>query len=227
MERPEYLMLLPWFRPYLTKSRLVIVLILLFHVVGLAGLAVPAYRNLFLSIVPFHLLLMFTLITINHEGSTDKKFALFVLSVFSAGLLVEWTGVHTAILFGHYAYGSTLGFKVSGIPLIIGINWMLLIYCTGIAVRQMKLQNGWIQATTGAALLVMLDYLIEPVAIKLNYWAWLHSTIPVYNYICWFLISALLLRLFSLFNFTRQNQVPVVFLFVQFAFFAALNFILN
>ena len=41
----------------------------------------------------------------------------------------------------------------------------------------------------GALLASFFDWLMEPIAVKLGYWQWASETIPVYNYICWFLCS--------------------------------------
>ena len=42
-------------------------------------------------------------------------------------MLTEAIGVNTGLLFGTYEYGANLGFKIFGVPLIIGVNWTVLI----------------------------------------------------------------------------------------------------
>ena len=40
-----------------------------------------------------------------------------------------------------------------------------------------------------ALLMVGFDLLLEPAAVKLNYWVWVKDYIPVQNYLAWFGLS--------------------------------------
>ncbi|MGI4021329.1 MAG: carotenoid biosynthesis protein [Janthinobacterium lividum] len=207
----------------MSKARISIFLVILFHLVGLIGFLIPFLRPLFLQIVPFHLLLMLFLVLINHQ-ERNLKFASFIGIIMALGFAAEWIGVHKQWLFGHYAYGATLGFKVDEIPLMIGINWFLLIYATGVLTQKLPIKTAWTKILSGAVLLVLLDLLIEPVAIRFDYWHWFSTEIPLKNYVCWLLMSVFLLTIFQQFNFKNQNWVAPVLLLIQFVFFAVLNF---
>ncbi len=139
------------------------------------------------------------------------------------GFTIEWIGVHKHWVFGNYAYGKTLGFKLDQIPLMIGVNWFLLIYATGILLQKVPVKEAWIKVFTGAVLLVFLDLLIEPVAIRFNYWYWFSAIIPLKNYAGWLLVSMFFLTVFQRFNFKQQTWVAPVLLLVQFVFFVVLN----
>jgi len=205
------------------KTNISIFLIVLFHLVGLIGFLMPFLRPLFLRIVPFHILLMLFLMLLNHHGRFFKLF-LFALIVMVLGFAGEWIGVHKHWLFGNYAYGATLGFKLAQIPLMIGVNWFLLIYATSAFMQKTPVKTAWLKIITGAVLLVLLDLLIEPVAIRFNYWHWSGNIVPLKNYGGWLLVSICFLTLFRLFKFRYQNWVAPVLLLVQFLFFAVLNF---
>jgi putative membrane protein len=56
-------------------------------------------------------------------------------------------------------------------------------------------------------LMVGLDFLIEPVAINSDYWSWENNQIPLYNYVCWFLISFLIHIVYQKNKLTEQNSV--------------------
>jgi putative membrane protein len=206
------------------KAQVSIFLIVLFHVVGLIGFLIPFLRPLFLQIVPFHLLLMLFLVVINHQA-LNLKFALFLLLIMVLGFSAEWIGVNKHWLFGNYAYDTALGFKVSQIPLMIGVNWFLLIYSSGALMQKLPIKEAWLKTVLGAILLVLLDLLIEPVAIRSDYWHWLSVNIPLKNYVCWLLVSILLLTFFQIFKFQKQSWVAPVLLLMQFLFFAVLNFV--
>jgi len=47
------------------KKQLSIIFIIVFHIVGLIGLLTPYFHELFLTLVPFHLLLMAAILIIN------------------------------------------------------------------------------------------------------------------------------------------------------------------
>jgi putative membrane protein len=197
-------------------------LVIIFHLVGLIGLSATISRSAFLHLVPFHLLLMALLVFFSHQ-SINKKFLLFFGLMFVTGFAVEWAGVHTGRLFGNYIYGNTLGLGIDGIPLIMGINWFLLIYSTGVSLRLIRIKSVWLRVLAGATLLVVLDVLIEPVAVRLGYWRWADNSAPPQNFACWFVIGLVLLFLFEKFNFKKQNAVGPAILVSQFIFFAALQ----
>jgi bisanhydrobacterioruberin hydratase len=204
-----------------SKSKIFVSIIILFHIVGLAGLSIPSTRSLFLYIIPFHLLLMLAVVVINHNY-VDGRFLFFVLIVFVSGFTAEWIGVHKHWLFGDYSYGKTLGFQVLDVPLIIGLNWFLLTYSTGVLMDRSRLKSMFFRIITGALLLVLLDILIEAMAIRLDYWHWANNAVPVKNYICWFLLSAFMLLIFELFRFKKQSIVAPVLLLTEFIFFGLL-----
>ena len=216
MERPKDLSISP---------RIAIIIIILFHVVGLVGLSISATRGLFLSIVPFNLLLMLVVITLSHH-KLNSRVGIFALIVFWLGVIAEWIGVHKGWLFGNYAYGETLGLKLSEIPLMIGVNWFLLIYAVGVTMQRSRLRSAFFRIIAGAGLLVLLDVLIEPVAIQFNYWHWDAGGIPLKNYACWFLVSAVMLYIFELFSFKKQSIAAPVLLITEFVFFGLLNLVI-
>ncbi|WP_221262170.1 carotenoid biosynthesis protein [Mucilaginibacter sp. AK015] len=205
--------------------RIAVGVIILFHAVGLVGLSLPATRPLFLQVAPWHLLLMLLTIVFGHY-KLSGRFGIFILVVFWLGFLAEWIGVHKGWLFGNYAYGTTLGVKMLDIPLMIGVNWFLLVYSAGVTMQRSGLKNGFVRVVTGAGLLVLLDVLIEPVAIKFNYWQWTTGSIPLKNYACWFLVGAVILYVFELFSFKKQGIAAPALLITEFVFFGALNLVI-
>lgn len=206
-----------------SKQIILISIIILFHLVGITGLAIPATRPVFLQIVPWHILLMFLVIIISYEPLLNSCFLLFALIIFITGYCAEWIGIHKHWIFGNYTYGKALGLKFDQIPLIIGINWLLLIYSSGVLMQRIRIRSIFIRVIIGSIILVLLDLLIEPVAIKFDYWDWINNIIPLKNYAGWFLMSCMMLLVFEKFNFKKQSIVAPVLLLTQFVFFAILN----
>ena len=76
----------------------------------------------------------------------------------------------------------------------------------------------------GATLAVVFDWLMEPVAVKLGFWTWGgDGSIPLYNYICWLVISMLLLTIFHFCKFNKENKFAVNLLLIQALFFLILR----
>ena len=135
------------------------------------------------------------------------------------GYTAEWVGVHKAWLFGSYNYGDTFGFKWHAVPLIVGVNWFLLVYGTGVLLQRTVKSGIIVRLFYGGLLLVLLDFLIEPVAIRDNYWHWTDNVIPIKNYVTWFIVSVIMLFIFEKFRFKKQGLAGPVLVIAQFVFF--------
>jgi putative membrane protein len=74
-----------------------------------------------------------------------------------------------------------------------------------------------------------LDYLIEPVAIALDFWQWENNIIPIRNYVAWWIIASILGYYFSVSRFDKHNPLAILLLFLQCFFFAGhtISFLLN
>jgi putative membrane protein len=211
---------------------------ILFHTIGLIGILFFNSDN-FSKTTPINLLLMAVLLVYT-QAEKNAHFFLFLAACFFIGLGVEIAGTSTGWLFGDYSYGDVLGPGIYSVPFIIGINWFIIIYCCGVTIQslltrlsnRLSEQSGLppksIQALSvvvdGATLAVLLDWLIEPVAVKLGYWTWLHDgEIPIYNYLCWFIVSMVLLIIFKQLKFEKENKFAVNLLLIQAMFFLLLR----
>ncbi|WP_048922146.1 carotenoid biosynthesis protein [Rufibacter radiotolerans] len=194
----------------------------LFYCVGFWGMGFSAYEDWFKALVPFNLLLTNTLLFLFHRGWT-RSFWLFAFTAWWVGMAFEWVGVHTGLMFGEYVYGPTLGLKLWEVPVLIGVNWLMLVYASGHVVQ--KVASHWlVKSVLGAAHMVLLDYFIEPVAVRFDFWSWHAEAIPFSNFIGWFLVALLLQVYFHRSSFLKDNPMaPWVFL-VQLLFFAGLSF---
>jgi len=203
-----------------SSANISIFVLVVLHAVGIIGFS-SGWESLFMTLTPFNLTLSLVILLLNHQDF-NRAFGRFVIACFGAGLAVEIAGVATGIIFGEYHYGRTLGVKVAGVPLTIGMNWLILVYCSGVLLHKFQWPF-WLKAALGAAIMTLLDVFMEPVAIRLDFWHWANEEIPFLNYKAWFIISFVLLSLFHLSSFKKINQVAVTLLVIQFAFFMLLN----
>lgn len=195
--------------------------LIIIYAVGIAGLSMG---HLAMSaLTPVTLLLSFVLMLANHPINKLKN-ELFILGlIFLWGFFIEVVGVATGKIFGQYYYGNNLGIKLFSVPLVIGINWSLLVYSTA-QVARVLLSSVFPAACAGSILMVALDFLIEPIAIKLDFWHWNNNTVPLQNYAAWFLVA------FAAHYFyqktspkTAVNKTALVVLILQFLFFGILH----
>lgn len=202
----------------LTISRIVI---LVLHGVGILGLSLPEYQDWFLALTPVQLLSSLLIILLFHRGWNDS-FPIFAAAAFWIGFGAELIGIHTGYLFGDYVYGPTLGPKLWDVPIIIGVNWFILAYLTGSVFR--KIPNDYYAAFLGALAMTALDYIIEPVAVALDFWYWKFDVIPVENYLGWFGVSFVVHLIFRKANFEKFNPIALLLLLTLIVFFTVLNF---
>jgi len=202
----------------LTIARIVI---LVLHGVGILGLSLPEYQDWFLALTPVQLLSSLLIILLFHRGWNDS-FPIFAAAAFWIGFGAELIGIHTGYLFGDYVYGPTLGPKLWDVPIIIGVNWFILAYLTGSVFR--KVPNDYYAAFLGALAMTALDYIIEPVAVALDFWHWKFDVIPVENYLGWFGVSFVVHLIFRKAKFEKFNPIALLLLLTLIVFFTVLNF---
>ena len=206
-----------------TKQSLSIGLIWIFHISGLIGI-IYSNASWFIKATPFNLLLSFALLIINIEW--NKKLFFLVVTCFSVGMLSEIIGVNYGFLFGEYSYGNALGIKFKGVPLIIGINWCLLVFITGYISRFFF--NSLIARTfLGIFLMLSLDIVMEPIAPVLDFWKFKEGLASFNNYIGWAIVSFPLQLLFHRLNQNIEGLFPFHLYILQFLFFTILLLKIN
>ena len=198
-----------------------IAVLVIFHAVGFWGLIFSNEPEMYQRLTPLNLLLTNFLLFLNHK-KFDTSFFTFVIIIFLAGFLAEVAGVHTGLLFGNYTYGEALGFKLWNVPLLIGLNWVMLVYSVGITVRNWTKKPAF-AAIISACLMVLLDLFIEPVAMRFDFWNWENNQIPLQNYMGWFVLSLFLQLFFQRSAVSKTNKIALVVFGLQATFFIALN----
>ena len=210
------------------------IVVALMYIVGTIGLISPFTQPYFKLASSFNLWVSLILLLLFHQ-EYSKSFIMTVIGIFLVGFFIEVVGVHTGIIFGKYWYGETLGTKVLGVPLVIGANWLLLIYCSATFTqfffeilkkylpKKSNLDNTILKSVFASFLMVCLDLLIEPVAIHLDFWHWQHEQIPTQNFQAWFLLAFVLSYIFFKEKSAKSNLMAVLLFFLQFAFFISIN----
>ncbi|MDF1576564.1 MAG: carotenoid biosynthesis protein [Bacteroidales bacterium] len=185
--------------------------------VGIVGFALPFSHNLFRYLTPFSPLLLVTIYFLYHS-KRDRRLWLVMMVIFLAGFGVELAGVLTGKIFGVYEYGRTLGQKIAGVPLIIGINWVIMVY-GGLALASLTGLGRILVSLLAALIMTGSDYFIEKFAIMSDMWSWQSSEPPLQNYISWFIISFLFCLLAYPSIAGQKRKVAIHGYLYQLAFF--------
>jgi putative membrane protein len=201
---------------------------MLFYAVGIAGLIIPVTIPLFIRLFPFALLLSLIGLIVFHSHPFDTKTLLVFAGIFLLGLFVEVLGVNTGKIFGNYSYGNALGIKLYHTPLIIGLNWLMLVYLTASVFNRFSF-SAPLKIVFASLSMVLYDFLLEPAAPRLEMWNWDENLVPVKNYIDWFLVAFVFHTLVKLFRVKTDNPLALTLFFCQLFFFGfiSLNFLIQ
>ena len=199
------------------KSYILYFLILV-YVSGSIGFVInPSFFSPF---TPYTLLLT-CLVFLIHSPLPNKKFiaAFFVIAFF--GFMIEVIGVKTGLIFGNYSYGNGLGYKLFDVPLVISINWAMLI-CAGIITVSSFFANKITVLVCTALLVTGIDLLIEQVAPKLDYWQFEGGLPSLHNYMGWIGVAFFTSYFFYPTIIKGNRNVSLIILSLQIIFFTSL-----
>jgi len=191
--------------------------IIIFYIVGILGFLIPFTRDVFIQITPLALLLAAYLLGIYHDNWNKKTVLGFAL-IYLLGFSVEAVGVNTGLIFGHYSYGSGLSIKLFDTPLLIGLNWLFLVYTTLAIVDMLKIK-GILSILLAPLLMLAYDLVLEVVAPLMDMWSWEDNTVPLRNYIAWYLLAVLFTSILKALKIRTKNPLALVLFACQFVFF--------
>ena len=208
----------------ITKNKIFIsiFIIWLFNISGIIGI-LSSYSEWFLGYTSLNLLIYVVLIIWNLENISKKVLIAFSIPFF-IGFFTEYLGVNYGLLFGTYSYGNNLGIKIWGVPLMICVNWALLTFITADLSRVIH-KNIIIRSLLGGLLMMILDMIIEVSAPRFDFWQFENNTVPLKNYIAWFIIGSIAHFLYNQISLKTHVKlsihilVAITFFFVCFLFF--------
>jgi bisanhydrobacterioruberin hydratase len=196
--------------------------LLAFFAIGFAGHLSPDMRPLMLGLTPVALLVTAGIVAVSLVSERRAGVAVWAAAAFVAGFALEAVGVATGLVFGPYSYGTVLGPKLLGVPLVIGLNWPLVIL--GAATFAVRLTRSPLAAALLAgALTAGFDWVLEPFAVSTGYWSWQAGSVPLRNYAAWFLISTLLALAFTGRRLSVRSPVASIAVAIQVVFFSGLR----
>ncbi|MGK0386565.1 MAG: putative membrane protein [Patiriisocius sp.] len=187
------------------------------YFVGLALYFIPLTRNLFILITPYTLVLVTVAIFSHHKDWNIKTIAVLA-GIFTLSIVIEIIGVATGAIFGVYEYGKGLGFKIADVPVVVGLNWIFLVYASNGIISKFTSKN--ILIILGAAsLMVVYDIVLEKAAPLMDMWVFSENNPPANNYVMWFLLALLFNVALQVFKVSTVNTPARWLFFIQLGFF--------
>ena len=193
-----------------------------FFLMGVIFHLIPFTRQLMPTLTPFVLFLSGITVLYRARGELNLKRLAVLVATYVITFALEAAGVATGKVFGKYSYGASLGVKLLEVPLVIGFNWVMIIFGLYTGLLRFKLKPVLIPFFT-ALLAAGFDFIMEPVAVALDYWSWSGGIIPLQNYIAWFLIALLCVWLLKIFRVEVKNIIPAAFVVIELVFFILLR----
>ena len=126
---------------------------------------------------------------------------LCIILIFWTGISVELLGVNYGLLFGEYSYGKNLGPKLFEVPILIGMNWVILTVISGSISSYISKGSKILSILLGSILMLFIDFFIEPVAPILDFWEFKNSIVPLSNYTGWFMTGFITQLLYQYLSF--------------------------
>ena len=202
------------------KDALLQAILVVIYLVGIVGFSQAKFRD---TLLPASgIVLYLSTLAIALASKNKIKFLVFMTIAFIIGFGAEVIGVNTAYLFGNYVYGINLGPKMLNVSIVIGLLWGVLALGAASIIDQMAIFNRW-KVFFGAVIMLGVDLIMEPVAIANEFWSWEGEDVPLYNYVCWFLIAILLQFILRKFKLNEKNKVYNILLILMIVFFGFLN----
>lgn len=210
-------------RPKDLKNLYAIIFIYLYFIAGIIWHLWSLTRGLMFKITPYGLLFASILVLYPYIIGKKKKLLLWIFLTYIITFAFEIIGVATGIIFGKYSYGFVLGPKIFDVPVIIGLNWVVIIL-GAIIISRTFTKNLLLSSLMTGILSVIFDLALEPVAARFGYWFWQWNVIPLQNYVAWFLIAFLSAIFFNLLNIRLNSALPKHYFYAQVLFFIGLNY---
>jgi putative membrane protein len=198
------------------------IVIALYYAIGIIGHGLEATRSYMFLLTPFVLLAGGVIVMARTIQVSSRTLITWCILTYILTFTVEALGVETGAVFGAYTYGKTLGVQIFAVPLVIGLNWVIVVLGALVFAQRVTRSVLGIIVITGV-LTVIFDIPLEMVAIRLDYWQWSGGYVPVQNFIAWGIVSMLIAFVYCYIRPRTRSLMPLYYYFIQFIFFIMID----
>ena len=127
--------------------------------------------------------------------SSGRRRVGWLLGVALFGFAAEVVGVHTGVPFGDYHYIGGLGPTLAGVPVAVGLAWMMMAQPAACVAE--RISSGRQRVVVAAVALASWDVFLDPQMVDAHHWRWHHpdphlpgiADVPLSNFGGWLLVS--------------------------------------
>ncbi len=87
-------------------------------------------------------------------------------------------------------------------------------------------KDTFLVSVLAALLMVLLDYFMEPFAVRQHLWQWNNGHVPMHNYLGWFVCGVLIQYLYIKAIKYPPNKLAMPVYFIQLGFFLLMYFLM-
>ena len=178
-----------------------------FFALGFVGLAIPYTFTFFVVLMPLAIVVALGMLIVGHQRPTDWRFFAAMGIWFVLSYVVELLRVHAFFLDEVFIFGDSLGPVLIGVPMLIGLCWVALLYISGAIAERLK-TNVVMKVLAASGLVVFFDIVLELVAHKLDLWYWMWN-IPLWNYLMWFVVALVMFTIMKLLQVNIENRLAL------------------
>jgi uncharacterized membrane protein len=141
---------------------------------------------------------VFAMVSAGYAWATrGTAYALVLVCVAGiGGFAVEVLGVHTGVPFGRYRYDGGLGPAAFGVPLVIGLAWLMMAH-PSVAVAQRVASRQPTRVVAAAIAFAGWDVFLDPQMVDAHHWHWFDphphlpgvARVPLSNFGGWLLVA--------------------------------------
>jgi uncharacterized membrane protein len=141
-----------------------------------------------------------------------RKSLLFLITMYFLAFLAEYSSTRNGFPFGIYTYIDTTRTRelwVSNVPFWDSLSFVFLSYFSFLVAAWMRGARAWETPLIGGLLMMLLDVVIDPVALRGDRWflgkmyfypnGGVYFGVTIANFVGWFLVGAFSQRMFQRF----------------------------
>lgn len=195
--------------------------IIWFYIIAFLGTIFPFSNKFFVTLIPWAILFNLAIVMAFHMPEFNFKSKMVFATVAIAGFAIETIGIKTGNIIGENAFNGSLGVKLFNTPLILGVNWLFLIYCSA-AITSLMRMSAIKKILLSSLIILAYSIILEQVAGSLGMWHWKAGSAPVYTYAIWFAIAFVFHSFIKLMKVKIWNRLAFTVFIAQVFFFLGL-----
>ncbi len=146
-----------------------VIVLMLVYMASLIGFTTPHQQAWYLYYTPYFLLLNLIILLV-YQRKWHRYLGFFGGVVLITAALIEGIAVETNALYGPYSFGASLGYQLSGVPLIMPVYWLIIVGSTAILAAKLLPKSAIGRVLIGTGLSLGLTILVQQVASRLDFW---------------------------------------------------------